>query len=146
MSLLTRRDAVLALATGSTALAAQPAAAREPAAPALETAAQAARDAAARFGVPCERPGPLRTVQAHVLLVRSWDRQVYLFADEGFRGFVALDETAFAVAAACQAAGRPAAVQAWGYAPAWGGVGRFDGARLALDARDFPAGSDGPPA
>ncbi len=143
MTILSRRHAVLALAAGATG-AIRPAAAQDPESSALEVAAQAAREAAARFGVQSERPGQCRTAEAHVLLVRSWDRQVYLYVDEGFRGFVALDETAFAVAAACQAAGRRVAVQAWGYAPGWGGVGRFDGVRLAVDLRDFPAGSAGP--
>lgn len=143
MTILSRRHAVLALAA-TAATAARPAAAQDAGAPALEAAAQAARDVAARFGVPSERPGQARTAEAHVLLVRSWDRQIYLYVDEDFRGFVALDETAFAVAAAAQAAGRRVAVQAWGYAPHWAGVGRFDGARLALDLRDFPAGSAGP--
>lgn len=134
MADLTRRDAVMALAAAAAGVAAtRPAAAQDRAA----IVAQAAREAAARHGV--QAPADARIAEAQVLLVRSWERTAYVYVDDGFRGFIALDETGFAIAAACQAAGRRVALQAWGYAPEWAGVGRFDGARLALDVRDFPA-------
>jgi hypothetical protein len=131
MSDLTRRDAVLALAAAAAGVAAaRPASADDR----IDAAARAAR-AVAHAGV--RPPADARAAEAHVLLVRSWERTAYLYVDDGFRGFVALDDAGFAIAAACQASGRRVAVQAWGSEPDWAGVGRFNGARLALDVRDF---------
>lgn len=77
--------------------------------------------------------------EATVMLCRSFDTQVYLHFDAQRRGFVALDARGFAVAAACQAAGRKVAMLAWGHDPdACDGLGRFDGALLAVDALDLP--------
>jgi hypothetical protein len=81
---------------------------------------------------------------AMVLHCRSWSRQVYLHVDASVRGFVAVTPEGFAIAAACQAAGRPVAVRYWGHDPRWsGGAGRFDGAVLALDPLDLPDESAG---
>jgi hypothetical protein len=76
---------------------------------------------------------------ATVLRVRSWSRQAYLHVSDEVRGFVALPPEGLAIAAACQAAGRPAAVRYWGHDPSWnGGAGRFEGAVLAVDPQDLP--------
>jgi hypothetical protein len=76
---------------------------------------------------------------AYVLHCRSWDKHVYLYLDENLKGFVEVDDRAFAIAAACEVASRPVAVKYWGYDPNWSdGSGRFDGVLMAMDERDFP--------
>jgi len=108
-----------------------------PPVPAWDLAAVA--EAARRFGPEVERRPGMRVGEAMVLHCRSWDGHVYLYMDQSVRGFVAVNGPAFAIAAACQAAGRPVAVKHWGHDAAWGGgVGRFEGALLAMDARDLP--------
>lgn len=82
---------------------------------------------------------------ARVSRVRSWDASVYLAVTDGTRGFVALSPAAFAIAAACHAAGRPMAVRTWGHDAAWGdGAGRFDGAACAVDLADLPGTTSSP--
>lgn len=139
MTELTRRTAILGLAAGAAAAGTigTPGAEARTVAP-TDAAAQAARDAARRLGASAERP-PAGTVgEARVLLCRSWDNQVYLQVSDAVKGFVAVDDRAFAVAAACQAANRKVAVQYWGHSAEWAGAGRFDGVLLAMDVRDLP--------
>ncbi len=143
MTELTRRNAILGMAAGAAAagaFASPPAEARSVSA---DAPAQAARAAARRLDASVERfpAGPV--AEAQVLLCRSWDRRIYLYISEGVKGFVTVDERAFSVAAACQAANRKVAVRYWGHAPEWSGAGRFDGVLLALDIRDLP-GEPGP--
>ena len=89
---------------------------------------------------------PLPVRDATVLHCRSWDATVYLFIDGSTHGFVELTATGFAIAAACQAAGRTVAVKVWGHDPAWAnGAGRFQGALLSIDRRDLEPQADGPP-
>lgn len=132
MSELSRRHAFQALAVGAAAAAASLDARAVEAAPApsLEAARAAVRSA--------ERSGARTLAAVRIHLCRSWDRQVYLVGDDGLKGFAALDETGFALAAACQAAGRPVALQYLEHQPAWNGVGRFEGVLLAIDVRDLP--------
>ena len=87
-------------------------------------------------GVESNLPGPVRI--AYVMHCRCWDGSIYLSIDPSTHGFVHVSDRAFAIAAACQAAGRPVAVKCWGHDPDWaGGVGRFEGAILAIDRRDL---------
>jgi hypothetical protein len=141
MTELTRRNAILGLAAGAAAAGTLGTSAAEARTPSIDAAVQAARDAARRLGSSTERfpGGPVR--EAQVLLCRSWDRMIYLHVSEAVKGFVAVDERAFALAAACQAANRKVAVQYWGHAPEWAGAGRFEGVLLAIDARDLPGES-----
>lgn len=81
---------------------------------------------------------------AAVLHCRSWQRQVYLYISESVRGFVGLGPEGFALAAACQAAGRHVAVRYFGHQPAaHRGAGRFAGAVVAIDPSDLgdPSGA-----
>jgi hypothetical protein len=125
------------------------AAASSPAAPGTPASAAAAQPApvpaaqdaadrqAARVAVP-ERNTPCLATVRHC---RSFRREVYLHVSEQLRGFVVLTPEAFALAAACQAAGRPVAACWWGHDPLHdGGAGRFEGAVLALDLADLPGG------
>lgn len=76
---------------------------------------------------------------AAVSHARSLGREVYLTLDGGRRGFVELGPEGFAIAVACQAAGRPVAVRCWGHEPAaCMGAGRFLGAVVAVEAGDVP--------
>lgn len=147
MSDVSRRTAFLTLAAGAAGATGMSAAATESAAPAragslvptrvLDEAAEVAR----RLGREVERRPGLSIGEATVLHCRSWDGHVYLYVNEQVRGFVALSAPGLAIAAACQAAERPVAVMHWGHDPRWGGgVGRFEGALLAMDARDLPEG------
>lgn len=79
-------------------------------------------------------------IEARVAMCRSWDGQVHLELADGRCGFVALEPRGFMLAAAAQAAGRAVAVRCWGHeAAAEGGLGRFAGALLAIDASDLGA-------
>lgn len=146
MTDLTRRNAlkalaVAAVATGAGAGAAAAACATDgglPPGQLPEAAVRAAREAASRLGSPAQGRGPGSIAEAHVVLCRAWDRLVYLYVDEDVRGFAPVTESAFAVAAACRAAGRRVALQHWGYDPGWAGVGRFEGVLLAVDRTDLP--------
>jgi hypothetical protein len=101
----------------------------------LESAAAEVR----RLGRGVERREGMRSGEALVLHCRSWDGHVYLYVNEQVRGFVPVTASAFAIAAACQAAGRPVAVKHWGHDAHWGnGVGRFEGALLAVEFGDLP--------
>lgn len=93
--------------------------------------------AAVRSRTPLAQPGA-RTARAEVALCRSWDRQIYLYISDEIRGFVQVDEHAFAIAAAAQAAKRPVAAQYWGHEPEWASVGHFAGVLLAFDEHDLP--------
>ncbi len=146
MTEVTRRHALMAAAAAgaaaATGLIALPmtearGASEQPSGAALE----AARDAARRVAPPPERLGGTEVHEAHVLLCRSWDRQVYLYVNERLKGFAPATDEGFAIAAACQATGRRAAVKLWGHAPEWAGAGRFEGALLALDRADLPGGA-----
>ncbi len=146
MDNVSRRDALrlaaagAALVVGGTAAQAQT---RPPGEDRDRAAWERAREAARRnIRIP-GRPAPPREAskarQAWVLHSRSWDKHVYLWMDERTKGFVEVDDRAFAIAAACEAADRPVAVTFWGYDPNWSdGSGHFDGVLLAMDARDFP--------
>ena len=140
MSGVTRRDAFMAMAAGAAAatgaIAVRPAAAEAVVSP-LEQALRAAREAALKLATPVIRRDASPACEARVLLCRSWDRSVYLYVDPDVKGFASLDEAGFALAAACQAAGRPVAIRYWGHSPAWGAVGRFDGVLLAVDPLDL---------
>lgn len=93
--------------------------------------------AARTSAAPLAQPGAV-TAWAEVALCRSWDRQIYLYITDEIRGFVRVDEPAFAIAAAAQAAQRPVAVQYWGHEPEWASVGQFAGVLLAFDEHDLP--------
>lgn len=148
MSEVSRRSAVITLAAGAVGVTAAgmtasgapgvPRAGQAlPPVPAWDLAAVA--EAARRFGPEVERRPGMRVGEAMVLHCRSWDGHVYLYMDQSVRGFVAVNGPAFAIAAACQAAGRPAAVLVWGHEPQReDGVGRFEGAMLAMQVRDLP--------
>jgi hypothetical protein len=113
--------------------------------PAAARAHAEALAAAARFVAPPPPRGDAVMALAEVHLCRSWDRSLYLYVDERVHGFVATTEEGFALACACQAAGRRVAALLWGCEPAWGGVGRFAGAHLAVDLSDLrglPAGGE----
>jgi hypothetical protein len=106
-----------------------------PSAAALEDAALAVR----RLANGVERRAGMKSGEALVLHCRSWDGHVYLYLSERVRGFAPVNGAGFAIAAACQAAGRPVAVRHWGHDAAWGGgVGLFEGALLAIEAADLP--------
>lgn len=98
---------------------------------------EAARRMAGDMAIPESNPACLATV----MHCRSWSQQVYLRISEQVRGFVVLTPEGLALAAACQAAGRPIAVRYWGYLPHWNDVGRFEGAVVAIDPRDLPGES-----
>lgn len=142
MTDLSSRRAFVALAAGAAVAAgsvpAAGAAAAAPDAPS-DAAVQAAREAAGAIAPAPERRPDAATAEARVLLCRSWDSTVYLYVSERVKGFVSLTPAAFTIAAACQAADRRVAVRYWGHEREWAGVGRFDGALLALDVRDLPA-------
>jgi len=123
-----------AAATG--AISARPAGAEAAVSP-VDQALIKAREAALRLATPLIRRDASPVRQARVLLCRSWDRSVYLYVDAQVKGFAELDETGFALAAACQAADRPVALRYWGHAPEWGSVGRFDGVVMSVDPRDL---------
>ncbi|MBL8696296.1 MAG: hypothetical protein JNJ88_19525 [Planctomycetes bacterium] len=143
MTDLTRRNAVRLLAGGSVlasgtllgggAFAAPPvpgSSASSGNAPDLPATARTAKTTP-----PPAVPGTL--LQAHVGRCRSWDSSVYLSAGRA-RGFAQLSPAAFAIAAACQAAGRPVAMKFTEYEPDWnGGAGRFHGVVLAIDPQDL---------
>ena len=139
MNDLTRRHAFQAMAVGAAAaMSARPAEASTPSAEA--EAVEAARQATLREASTADRGRA--QAEARVHLCRSWDREVYLYAGESRKGFATLDEAGFALAVACQAAGRPVAFSYLAHQPAWnGGVGRFEGVRLALEMRDLPGTS-----
>lgn len=138
MTELTRRTAILGLAAGAAAAGTIGGSAAEARPTPADPVPQAARDAARRLGASAERPPAGIVGEARVLLCRSWDNQVYLQVSDAVKGFVAVDDRAFAVAAACQAANRKVAVQYWGHSAEWAGAGRFDGVLLAMDVRDLP--------
>jgi hypothetical protein len=142
MSELTRRDAVGLLAGGSMlgangllGSAQGPAAAPAPAGLALPPAARAA----------CTAPVPAlagRPLLAQVARCRSFDACVYLDAGS-VRGYALLTPAGFALAAACQAAGRPVAMKFREHEPDWQqGAGRFHGVVLAIDAGDLAEASE----
>ncbi len=135
MSEFSRRHAFKAMAVGAVAVAGSIEARAEDSTSSLDAAVAAAR-AVARRG---DRIGAHTVAAVRVFLCRSWDRQVYFHVDDLCKGFAALDEAGFAIAAACQAAGRPVALQYLDHQPAWNGVGRFEGVLLAMDVRDLPA-------
>lgn len=99
------------------------------------------RFAAARAHAACDRPFAFpdaHTVRASVGLCRSWDRQIYLYANAEVRGFAVVDVQTFALAVGAQGSNTTIAAQYWGYEPSWAGVGRFAGVLLAVDERDLP--------
>jgi hypothetical protein len=129
----TRREALLGLLGGAAAAGAL----GLPEVTAAEEVDPAARDLARRLGAGHERRGDSVACRARVLHCRSWDRHVYLYVNDRVRGFVPATAEGFAIAAACQAAAKPVAAEVWGFEPDWGGVGRFEGAYLAVDAADI---------
>jgi hypothetical protein len=142
MTELTRRTAILGLAAGAAAAGTIGTSAAQASPASSDPAAQAAREAARRLVATADRfpGGPAR--EARVLLCRSWDNQIYLQVSDAVKGFVAVDDRAFAIAAACQAANRRVAVQYWGHSAEWAGAGRFEGVLLAMDLRDLPGNPD----
>jgi hypothetical protein len=145
---VTRRDALrlaaagAAVTVGATAALAQgrPGDSRDKLPPPPpDGAREAARKGVRRLTRP-PAPRDASTARlAYVLHCRSWDKHVYLYLDENLKGFVEVDDRAFAIAAACEVASRPVAVKYWGYDPNWSdGSGRFDGVLMAMDERDFP--------
>lgn len=141
MSSLDRRDLMRIVAGGAAATAAAPALAgtREASTPAPLAADLAPERMRAAETLPLGLGSAPIAGVATVGLCRSFDTRIYLQIGKRLRGFVSVDARGFAIAAACQAAGRKVAVQAWGHDPdADGGLGRFDGALLAIDARDLP--------
>lgn len=146
MTELTRRNAVGLLAGGSvlgsgTLLRGSDA---PDAASAVSRPAYAALPAAARAASTAPTPLlPSRTLVARVARCRSWDASVYLVTEAG-SGFAALTPAGFAIAAACQAAGRPVAMQFTEHEPLWqDGAGRFHGVALAIDPQDLDGGAAG---
>jgi hypothetical protein len=152
MSDVSRREAFLTLAAGATGVTvaaasgamAAPAPARASMMPPPHVS-QAVAEAAQRLAREVERRPVMREGEAMVLQCRSWEGHVYLYISERVRGFVPVSGAGFAIATACQAAGRPVGVKHWGHDASWGdGVGRFEGALLAIDALDLPADSAQP--
>lgn len=144
MSEVSRRDAVKVFAAGA-AIAVGAGAARAGDVGSAAPAGRRLGRAPAATGRASERRecSPVRS--AWVDRCRSWDGQVYLTIDDSTRGWVPVTAPAMAIAAACRAAGRPAAVRVWGHEPGFDrGVGRFEGALIAMDASDFPADEPGP--
>ena len=136
MSDVTRRDAFLALASGAVLATGREATAA--ATPDASAHLETARQIAARSGAPLPRGETTSAAFATVHLCRSWDQSVYLRVDARVRGFATVNAGALAIAAACQAAGRPVAVRYWGSEPEWMQVGRFAGVLLAVEASDLP--------
>ena len=146
---VTRRDAFKVLATGAAGAVIGAAANAQGATPTPSTrqtlssspspaAFDAARHLAGDVVIPESNPACL----AMVSHCRSWSREVYLQVNEQVRGFVTLTAEGFALAVACQAAGRAVAVRYWGHEPQFhDGAGRFDGAVVAVDLRDLPGES-----
>lgn len=147
MTQVTRREAVRVIAAGAAIAGAGglavPAVGSAPAADDLVGGSET-RFAAARKSGAFGEPRTHVTALARVAHCRSWDSSVYLHIDSSTHGFVRLSPQGFAIAAAAQVGGRPVVVQCWGHDPiANDGVGRFDGAHVALDARDFPDAGGG---
>ena len=142
MTQVTRREAVRAIAAGAAIAGAGGLAV--PAVAAAAPGADLAIESEATFGVARRsgvfgEPRAFVAASARVAHCRSWDSSVYLHIDPSTHGFVRLSPQGFAIAAAAQAADRPVAVRCWGHdAVANDGVGRFDGAHVALDEMDFP--------
>ncbi|MBL8752717.1 MAG: hypothetical protein JNK15_05400 [Planctomycetes bacterium] len=144
MSELNRRDIIRAAAAGAALAggAAATTAGRSPAELRRERRAAAVR-ATVRRALPGEGLGLSPVEPATVAMCRSFDGQVLLEFTDGRCGLVALDARGFTVAAAAQAAGRTVQVRWWGHEPAAeGGLGRFAGALLALDADDLADGEE----
>lgn len=148
---LSRRDAFKFLAGGAAGVAAGAALSSPAAANAAgitssssSTVAHAAlasevRAAAARLA-PSPNPGPdARCTWARVLSIRSWSKEVYLILDDGTKGLATTNDAGLAILSACQAADKPVAVCVWGHEANFAGVGRFDGALVAMDLADLPA-------
>ncbi len=144
MNDLTRRNAVKLLAGGSVLASSPMLGAAPPAIGALAAATTppAIPDAAweATTGTTPAATSPV--LLARVARCRSWDTSVYLVAP-GLRGYAQLTPQAFALAAACQAAGRPVAMRHGGHDPRWAqDSGLFRGVVLAIDAKDLDPEGD----
>lgn len=141
MSDLTRRNVMKALAGGTVlATAAGNAAPAGPASDHVPTADEV--PSTPRMGG-TGAPRTSRVVLGMVSRCRSWECSIYLHVGPDLHGYVQVTPQAFAVAAACQAAGRPVAFRYWDHDPHWAdGAGRFAGATLAVDRRDFEDAGD----
>lgn len=139
MTDLTRRNAVKLLAGGSlfasgSALGAASSTTGSPLAPADFAVLPAAARACATSAPP---PATSPVLLARVFRCRSWDGSVYL-ATPSASGYAQLAPHAFAIAAACQAAGRPLAMRHAGHDPRWSqGSGLFHGVVVAIDPEDL---------
>lgn len=151
MDQVSRRDVMRVLAVGAAAGAASGGAAlagpnRGPMKGSLsaDSAAEAAR-ALLRGTAPMPSLGRgASTSLAEARLGVSWDDRVFLVLADGRHGVVTLTEQGRAIALACQAAGRQVAARVWGHDAGWGGgVGRFEGAVVALEIEDLPRAVDG---
>ena len=124
MSTIDRRGVLRVFAAGSACAAGGP---------------LAAQSAPAPTSVVLDPTAPLLLGWADVEHCRSSSTEIYLRFDDTHRGFLAVDARGFAIAAACQAAGRPLAAQVWGHeAAAALGAGRFAGGVLAMQIHDLP--------
>ncbi len=143
MNNLNRRDMIRAAAAGA-ALAGGAVAASGLAPAEVQRARRvAAVRGAVRRALPVEGLGLSSVLAAQVAMCRSFDGRVLLELADGRSGLVVLDARGFTVATAAQAAGRPVQVRVWGHEGlAEGGLGRFAGALLALDAEDLDAGEE----
>lgn len=141
MTGLNRRDVIRVAAAGAALAGGAVASSRAGAAP--PTPLQRARhsslqQAVLRFDHAGLRRGLSPVVAATVALCRSWSREVLLQTADGCSGLLSVDAFAYALACAAQAAGRPLHVRHWGHdAAAELGLGRFDGALMALDPLDL---------
>ncbi len=143
MNNLNRRDMIRAAAAGA-ALAGGTVAATGRSPAELQRSRRAATlRGALRRALPAEGHGLSPVLAAQVAMCRSFDGRVLLELADGRSGLVVLEARGFTVAAAAQAGGRPVQVRVWGYdADGEGGLGRFAGALLALEAEDLVDGEE----
>lgn len=94
--------------------------------------------AALRSGLPGSLQGLSPVLPVAVQGCRSWSRDVLLTLPDGQTGFVALEATGLALAAAAQLGKELLFARVWGHeADAEQGLGRFAGALLAADPIDL---------
>ena len=147
MTQLNRRDVFRVAAAGAATAGAVRAATagNSPSVPSNRSLRRELAAAALRGGLPGSLQGLSPVLPVAVQACRSWSRDVLLTLPDGQTGFVALDATGLALAAAAQLGKEPLFARVWGHdVAAEQGLGRFAGALLAVDPIDLadldPAG------